>query len=277
MNVQMVLLFGFILFMFVAIAVLVGGIIYLDSSNPGVSVSMPQTQTSTTSSSTTSTSTTSSTQAPPEEPTTTTASTTTTLQLKPLLASFSPKDPYKGDDVIVNASSYGTRLEGLSVYLDGRLYGGCDIQCELLSMGGGSHTVVLAKMGYENATLTVELAPTTYANSPAVRTKLTPAQRQAAMNAGKASLRVYDSPGCTICAQVMPMINKFVDNNRECVAYEKLHAYDHVSDPDVKSFGVTTFPLIVVEGSRGKFKANGYVTAAMINNLVVQASGCAAG
>jgi hypothetical protein len=187
---------------------------------------------------------------------------------------YSPESPYKGDDLGLEVTSYGTAIGGYSVYLDGYLYGGCDVDCHILTMTSGRHTIVVAKDNYQNLTFSVEVKPTTYANSPDVRTELTNGQRASVINSGKADLRVYDSPGCSICAQVIPVINKIVDNNRQCIAYEHLHAYDHMSEPDVKSFGVTTFPFIVVEGSRGKFKANGFVTSTLIKNLITEASGC---
>ena len=93
---------------------------------------------------------------------------------------------------------------------------------------------------------------------------------------GKANLRVYDSPGCIICRQVVPAIGKFVDNNRRCIVYEKLHYFDHTAELksifDLKQ-GLE-FPLVVVEGRRGTYKANGYVSTSLISSYVVSASGC---
>jgi hypothetical protein len=276
MNMAFAMTLVFIVFMVAALAGLIGGIIYLNSEEGAASKQPPQASPSTSTLPPTTT-----TGAPAQEPheapstTSTTApqpTTTTTLPPKTMTVSYAPREPYKGDDITLEIGG----LEGAkaSVYLDGAAYTTCGRACELLTVQGGVRKVIVSAEGFANASLEIQVTTSSYANSREVTRRLTPDERAKVVASGKADLRVYDNPGCSICRQVIPVINKIVDNNRECVAYEKLHAYDNPDDVREFNGKFDYFPYIIVEGPGGRFRRNGFVTSTEIKDMIADAAGC---
>ncbi|MFH1054911.1 MAG: hypothetical protein V1744_02320 [Candidatus Altiarchaeota archaeon] len=270
MNMGLTLTLGFMILLAVVLAVLVGGIIYMDSG--GAEVVAP-TQTTDTTTSTTPTTTTTTTETTDTTATSTLSTTSTTLELKTLSVSYSPNKLYKTDDVNLDIKSGGIPVHGATVFLNGRVVDQTgEFSYTILSLEGGSNEVVASHDGYYNSTLTIDVEKTTYAASQVVRRELTAAERQRAISDGKADLRVYDSPGCAICAIVIPAINKLVDRNRDCIVYERLHAFDHTSE--LKAFKGDYFPYIIAEGSLGTFHASGQVSMSQVKDMIERASGC---
>jgi hypothetical protein len=275
MNFGLAMTLGFIIFMAAVVVAIIGVMIYMDSS--GVPEASPTSMTA----STTSTSTTSSTTTlftPLTEPTETT-STSTTLSLKPLAITYSPAKLYLHETATLRVTSEGEPQTGASIYLDGRpaiLSNNGDDQ--LTSLDAGYHEVTAYKEGYSNATANFTVDKSTYSHSPAIRLGLTPEERLGAISDGKADLRFYENPGCTQCITVLNYLHKIVDKNRQCMVFERLNVWNPSANKEAQElFGkntVLSFPLIVVDGSKGTFKTQGVVSPDAIRDMIGRASGC---
>lgn len=265
MNLGLTVTLAFMLFLFAAAVALVAGIIYLDARDSGPDPAPP-----TPSSTTTSTSVTSSSTIP--TPTTVTTSTTSTTLPGILSIEYFPEVIYRLDDVVLSVEADGEPVTGAEVYVNSELSGGTrNGAYTMVSLSGGYYQVFVAHPGYENASISFTVDERTYATSKDVRERMTQSERAQAIADGKASVRFFDSPGCSICAAVRPKLDKLVDDNRQCIAYEKLSFLRYRTE---EGLGSGSLPFIVVEGSRGRFIVNGLVSMSRISDLIERSSGC---
>jgi len=276
MNLSVTLTIMLVLMMAVMVAALVGGIIYLDSNptqNPPASTTLPTTTTSTSTTTTESTSTT----IPATVASIEASSTTSTIALRPLSVTVPAAKLYKFDDANLTVASDGTPVRDGFVYLDGNLlYQASGYSYPLLSLDGGDHKVTVSAEGYENATVAMIVAQTTYANSPERRKNISQDQKDEAFAEGKALISIYDNPGCPNCVLVINAVSKLVDNNRDCIIYQKLYYTEYSNSNSLKDYKgvVFPFPLVIVEGSRGRYTSTGLVSASVIRDYAISASGC---
>ncbi len=272
MNTGLLLTLAFIAFMVVAAGALVVGLVVFSGED---ALKLPETPSTTTSSSTMPSTTTSTIIHPS---TTTSTSTSTTISNPPLSVSHEPDVIYSGDDVRLNVGSSGEPVTGASVYFDGRYEGPTEDGGYLvLSVPGGVHEVTVSLEGHGNASVTLDVDTDTYATSRDVIRELTPSERQQAFAEGKADIRFYESTACPVCRVVGARLNKLVDDNRDCIVYEKLSYYQHVNELTPLFGARVSLPLIIVEGSNGVFKANGEVSMTSVKGMVERASGCDVG
>ena len=214
--------------------------------------------TSSTASTTTSTSTTSS-----------ISTTTSTIPLKIMEILYSPDKIYRGDDAIISVSM-GDDAKGSKLHINGDYKGVIgDSVFNLLSLEGGQHNIVLEKDGYVNGTLMLQVDIDSYATSRDVRQKMSRGEEIQHIAKGKSVIRFYDTASCSICKAVVSQLNKLVDDNRDCVVYEKLSYYKYSA-----KLGPGLLPFIEVEGSMGERTANGPVKMSTVKNMVESTSGC---
>jgi hypothetical protein len=268
MDAGLVYTLVFILFMVVVLAGLIGGIIYLTADGGNKPPEKPATTTYTTSTSTTTTES-------PITPTSssstlTTTSTTTTLGFRVLTVTYSPEKLYRLDDAVLTVESGGSPITGALVYVDGEYSGStADGSYDILSLTGGMHEVVVVKQGYMNVSVTVTVSEDTYATSKDVHRELSLIERNQAFLEGKADVRFYTTPFCVNCAQVRRKLDKLVDDNRECIVYEKLSYYKYRNE-----LGGGDLPFIIVQGDNGEFTVNGLVSMSRVEDMIERASGC---
>ncbi|MBU0762508.1 MAG: hypothetical protein KKD39_05730 [Candidatus Altiarchaeota archaeon] len=263
MNPSMFATLAFLAFMVFVFSVLVGALIYAESQLQ----TPPQTTTSSTLVSTTSS--TSSTTSSIFASTTQIQTTTSTLP-GVISVTYSPKNIYHLDDVYINMSSSRSSDQPYVIYLNGLLRDQTHSDTySILSVSGGEYEVIVSRHGFKNVSVKFDVDKTTYGNSKETSIKLSPGERQKAIGSGKASVRFYGSSSCSICASVRPRLNKLVDDNRECVVYEKLSAVIH---PEEVLPGL--LPTIVVEGRYGLFKISGMVSMDKVKDMIKRASGC---
>jgi hypothetical protein len=257
----------FILFMAFVFASLVGALIYANST-----VSSPKQPYDGGAPTTMESSTTSKTATSSVVQTTFTLppTTSTTTLAGYVVASYVPDTFYLLDNVLLNYSSTAHSTETYAIYVNGILRDSTTSESYALAgLPAGEYDVVIARKDFRNATLSFEVLKDTYSTARERTFKLSHGERLSAINAGKASIRFYDSAFCSICAAIRPRLNKLVDDNRECVIYEKLSAFQH---PEEVIAG--TLPTIVVQGKHGTFKANGQVSMQKISDMIERASGC---
>jgi|GEM_PF-4766419 len=256
----------FILLAAVGLAI-VGGL-YVMSDGEGA---VPEATSSSTLSSTVTTSTvptTTTTTSTVFTPTTTTTS--TTLLLGRIKMTIAPEMPYRLDDVIVTVSYDGEGSDKAALYLNGKLKDTLiDGTYRLISLESGHYEVVIERKGFWNASTSFDVDDDTYATSREVRQKLSRGQELVAMREGKAVIRFYDTSSCSVCKVVVSKLNKLVDDNRECIAYEKLSYYKYAN-----KLGAGALPFIEVEGSGGQMNANGLVKMSKVRSMVERVSGC---
>jgi hypothetical protein len=148
---------------------------------------------------------------------------------------------------------------------------------EIQRLDAGNHEVIVAKAGYANGSISIIVDSNTYSTSKDVKVRLTREERRMAISQGKANVRFYETAGCANCRYVLNYLNKIMDKNRDCVAYERLNLYAQDNANDVRDvFGDKSLalPFIIVDGSRGRQSGNGLVPASRIRDMIGQASGC---
>jgi hypothetical protein len=285
MNWKLITITGFIVFMAAVIVGLIGGLIYMNAGGD-VERMWETTTTNAGPAATTAPTTSTAPQTPATQPqatttsdtlpatttyTTTTTSTTEAPYRAPMTLSYSPAKLYKGDNAMITLKSGSTMVSDASIYVDGAFKGGTyGGVYNLERLEGGTHVVTAAKEGYMNATANVTVDENTYAKSKEVKEGLTAAERKAVISQGKANLRFYETSFCSNCAAMRPRIEEFVNENRDCIAYERLNAYKYASEVEP----AIVLPYIVVEGPLGKRKTNGVVSMTVIEDMVAGVSRC---
>ncbi len=198
------------------------------------------------------------------------ATTTTTIPLGVIHISIDPKNPYRKDDVYVTVDpDPHSEKKGLIKVNEKIIDTIGDDPFKLISLESGDYEVIVTMEGYEDSSYHFEVAQETYATSRDVRQKLSRGEELIAINEGKAVIRFYDTASCSICKAVVAQLNKVVDDNRECIVYEKLSYYKYSS-----RFGTGYLPFIEIEGKNGQMNANGQVKMSSIKNMVERVAGC---
>jgi hypothetical protein len=268
MKRQLALLAALMAFSAILLAGLLAGIYLADDAIPHYT---PQQATSTTSTTTLKSTTTTSSTA-----TSTTFLAATTTSLKDLEVSLSKGPFYRGDDLTINVSSDGIPVTQASAYLGGRMLtvsqGGL-IRFRLSD--GGDYNLTVSKEGYWNHTLEFTADKNTYATSADRRRMLSAFERTDIIREGKAIVSLYETTACPNCRAVASRLDKLVDVNRDCIAYEKLYYYRHTEKLS-REFGVQAreLPYIIIEGPLGVRKANGLVPSTALASSIRSVTGC---
>jgi len=280
MNLGILMTVGFIVFMVILTAGLIGWVLYIGTGNEIYRATTTQTTVSTSTTSTTESTTTaatSTTLVSRSAETLETTSTTSTTVPKRMKVTYSPETIYTEENVYLTVTEGGgTGIRGATVYIDGTLmYQIQEEKYPLLGLEGGEHELTVSKDGYENVTLTVNVDPETYANSKMVRRELTAGERAKALSLGKADIRFYETSFCPNCAAVVRQLNRVVDKNRDCVVYERLVYYKYVNELSKEFKNGESLPFIIIDGPDGRaFKSSGIVSMNSVRDAIQRSTGC---
>jgi hypothetical protein len=203
------------------------------------------------------------------------ATTSTTLKLRTLLVTYSPKKLYLGDDAQLNILSEDVSLKGASIYLDGAfIYQTQDDNYPLMGLEGGDHMVMVTINGFENATILLKVDKNTYGASEDVKKELTSTERNRVISQGKADLRLYETAACVNCKIMADRIAPLVDKNRGCLEYERLGYWANADELSREFKPTDELPDIIIEGKKGRLKANGIVDLQELKEDIRQVSEC---
>jgi len=180
--------------------------------------------------------------------------------------------------VDIRVYSDGGPVEGVLVSLDGKAdyLTNEDGVITLNDLQGGLHALRAVKEGYETAYVNFSVYNTTYAYSSEVRVQHTPEERNRYVSEGKTVLIFFDLPNCVNCAVMRPWIAGIVNENRGCIEYEWLNIIQEGPKAELRELiedesSVST-PVIIVQGSNGRYMSAGYRTKAGIEAKLKEAS-----